>query len=103
MSPPTGSANDAAPARFEEVQTVTPGPQTGGTAVVDSSSFGRLYASPLTLARFEQDAGATNQSTARLEGHAASGSSARLRRCALRRTNTRPAEAGLVRSDAASD
>jgi hypothetical protein len=34
---------------------------------------GKVYASPLTLARFEQDAGSTNQSTVRLEGHAAFG------------------------------
>jgi hypothetical protein len=36
--------------------------------VVDSTAFGKLYSSPITLARFEQDAGATNQSTVRLEG-----------------------------------
>jgi hypothetical protein len=33
-------------------------------------NFERLDASPLSLQRFEQDAGATNQSTIRLEGHA---------------------------------
>lgn len=41
--------------------------------VADASAFGKLYVSPITLARFEQDAGATNQSTVRLEGHAAFG------------------------------
>jgi len=44
--------------------------KNGGTAVLDSRAFGRLYASPLNLQRFEQDAGATNQSRVRLEGHA---------------------------------
>lgn len=47
--------------------------KAAGTAVVDSVAFGKLYASPLTLARFEQDAGSTNKSTVRLEGHAAFG------------------------------
>jgi hypothetical protein len=47
--------------------------KTAGTAVVDSNAFGKLYANPLTLARFEEDAGSTNQSTVRLEGHAAFG------------------------------
>lgn len=47
--------------------------KTAGTAVVDSQAFGKLYSSPLTLARFEQDAGSTNKSTVRLEGHAAFG------------------------------
>lgn len=42
-----------------------------GTAVVDSTSFGRLYSSPLALQRFEVDAGSTNRSNVRLEGHAA--------------------------------
>jgi hypothetical protein len=44
-----------------------------GTAVVDSSAFGSLYVSPISLARFEENAGATNTSTVRLEGHAAFG------------------------------
>jgi hypothetical protein len=44
--------------------------KNAGTAVVDSTSFGRLYASPLALQRFEVDAGATNRSNIRLEGHA---------------------------------
>jgi hypothetical protein len=38
-----------------------------GTAVVDSDAFGRLYASPLSLQRFEVDAGLTNRSNHRLE------------------------------------
>jgi hypothetical protein len=37
--------------------------------VVDSSAVGRLYLSPITLARFEEAAGQTNSSTLRLEGH----------------------------------
>jgi hypothetical protein len=37
--------------------------------VVDSSAVGRLYLSPITLARFEEAAGQTNTSTLRLEGH----------------------------------
>jgi HK97 family phage prohead protease len=47
--------------------------KTAGTAVVDTNAFGKLYASPLTLARFEENAGATNTSTVRLEGNAAFG------------------------------
>lgn len=42
-------------------------------AVVDSTAFGKLYVSPISLARFEEDAGSTNRSTVRLEGHAAFG------------------------------
>jgi hypothetical protein len=41
--------------------------------VLDSSANGKLYVSPISLARFEQDAGSTNKSTIRLEGHAAYG------------------------------
>ena len=41
--------------------------------VMDSSAVGKLYVSPISLARFEQDAGSTNKSTVRLEGHAAYG------------------------------
>ena len=41
--------------------------------IVDSSALGKLYVSPISLARFEQDAGATNKSTVRLEGHAVFG------------------------------
>jgi hypothetical protein len=47
--------------------------KNSGTAVVDTTAFGKLYASPLTLARFEENAGATNTSTVRLEGNAAFG------------------------------
>jgi hypothetical protein len=48
---------------------------TAGTAAVvcDSQAFGKLYASPLSLSRFEENAGATNTSTVRLEGNAAFG------------------------------
>ena len=45
----------------------------GGTAVVDSRSFGKMYVSPINLARFEQDAGSTNKSTVRMEGNAVFG------------------------------
>jgi HK97 family phage prohead protease len=41
--------------------------------VVDAAAFGKLYVSPITLARFEENAGSTNTSTVRLEGHAAFG------------------------------
>jgi uncharacterized protein len=47
--------------------------QTAGTAVVDTDAFGKLYISPISLSRFEENAGATNTSTVRLEGHAAFG------------------------------
>lgn len=42
-------------------------------AVVDSRALGKLYVSPIELARFEADAGTTNRSNVRLEGHAAFG------------------------------
>jgi hypothetical protein len=42
-------------------------------AVVDSQALGRLYASPVSLARFEENAGKTNTSLVRLEGHAVFG------------------------------
>jgi HK97 family phage prohead protease len=42
-------------------------------AVVDATAFGRLYASPISLATFEENAGSTNTSLVRLEGHAAFG------------------------------
>ena len=41
--------------------------------VVDASAFGKLYVSPISLARFEEEAGSTNTSTVRLEGHACFG------------------------------
>ena len=44
-----------------------------GTAVADSAAFGRMYASPLQLQRFEVDAGLTNRSNYRLEGNATFG------------------------------
>jgi HK97 family phage prohead protease len=42
-------------------------------AVADSQALGKLYVSPISLASFEEDAGSTNKSTVRLEGHAAFG------------------------------
>jgi HK97 family phage prohead protease len=41
--------------------------------VMDSTANGRLYVSPISLARFEVDAGTTNRSNLRLEGHGAYG------------------------------
>jgi Caudovirus prohead serine protease len=38
--------------------------------VVDSAAYGRLYQSPLSLQRFEENAGATNSSLLRFEGNA---------------------------------
>ena len=35
--------------------------------VMDASAFGKLYASPLSLQTFEQDAGQTNKSRVRIE------------------------------------
>jgi hypothetical protein len=42
-------------------------------AVVDSQALGRLYASPISLASFEENAGKTNTTLVRMEGHAAFG------------------------------
>jgi phage head maturation protease len=41
--------------------------------VVDAAAFGKLYVSPVNLARFEVDAGATNRSNIRMETTAAFG------------------------------
>jgi HK97 family phage prohead protease len=41
--------------------------------VMDSSAFGKLYASAVSLARFEENAGKTNTSLVRLETHAVFG------------------------------
>jgi hypothetical protein len=41
--------------------------------VLDSTANGKLYLSPISLARFEENAGRTNTSLVRLEGHAAYG------------------------------
>ena len=38
--------------------------------VMDTRAHGVLYISPITLARFEENAGRTNTSLVRLEGHA---------------------------------
>jgi hypothetical protein len=40
---------------------------------MDSTAFGRLYASPVSLERFEADSGTTNRSNVRLELHACFG------------------------------
>ncbi len=41
--------------------------------VADSGALGKLYSSPIRLSRHEQDAGASNKSTVRLEGNAVFG------------------------------
>jgi uncharacterized protein len=41
-----------------------------GTAILDSSSFGRFYVSPIELRSFEENAGRTNTLTVRAECHA---------------------------------
>ena len=41
-----------------------------GTAILDSQAFGRLYVAPVELRSFEQDAGATNRQTLRMETNA---------------------------------
>jgi hypothetical protein len=43
------------------------------TTVVDSQALGKMYASPVTLARFEADAGTTNRSNVRMELNAVFG------------------------------
>jgi hypothetical protein len=43
------------------------------TAVVDSQAFGKLYAGPVALASFEENAGKTNSSLVRFEGNAVFG------------------------------
>jgi hypothetical protein len=43
------------------------------SVVLDSGAYGKLYASPARLARFEENAGKTNTSLVRLELHAACG------------------------------
>jgi HK97 family phage prohead protease len=41
--------------------------------VADASAFGRMYASPISLANFEENNGSTNSTLIRMEGHAAFG------------------------------
>ena len=43
------------------------------TFVCDSRALGRLFVSPVSLARFEENSGSTNTASIRLEGHAAFG------------------------------
>ncbi len=45
----------------------------GQPVVVDSKAFGKLYASPVSLATFEEAAGSTNTSLVRFEGNAVFG------------------------------
>ena len=44
--------------------------KTAGTPILDANSFGRLYIAPVELRAFEQDAGATNRQTVRMETNA---------------------------------
>jgi hypothetical protein len=44
--------------------------KSAGTAILDADSFGRLYVAPVELRSFEQDAGATNRQTVRMETNA---------------------------------
>jgi hypothetical protein len=44
--------------------------KTAGTAILDAAAFGRLYVAPVELRSFEQDAGATNRQTVRMETNA---------------------------------
>jgi HK97 family phage prohead protease len=44
--------------------------KTAGTAVLDADAYGRMYISPVELRAFEQDAGATNRQTVRMETNA---------------------------------
>jgi len=41
--------------------------------VVDSQAFGKMYAGPVSLAKFEEAAGKTNTSLVRLETHSVFG------------------------------
>ena len=45
----------------------------GQPVVVDSRAFGKLYASPVSPATFEENAGKTNSSLVRFEGNAVFG------------------------------
>ena len=45
----------------------------GQPVVVDSNAFGRLWAGPVSLSRFEEGAGLTNTSLVRFEGNAVFG------------------------------
>lgn len=54
-------------------------------AVFDSQALGKLYASPVTLARFEADAGTTNRGNVRMELNSVSVASAPVRPCGSRR------------------
>jgi hypothetical protein len=45
--------------------------KNAGTALLDTDAFGRMYVSPVELRSFEQDAGATNRQTFRMETSAA--------------------------------
>jgi hypothetical protein len=41
-----------------------------GTAVLDADAYARMFISPVKLRAFEQDAGATNRQTVRMETNA---------------------------------
>jgi hypothetical protein len=44
--------------------------KTAGTALLDSTAFGKLYVAPMELRSFEADGGLTNQQNVRLETNA---------------------------------
>jgi hypothetical protein len=75
----TGGTNDYvfAPANFAPGQIFGLNKRISKTipaaAVVDSTALGKLYASPVSLARFEADAGTTNRSNVRMELNAVFG------------------------------
>ena len=75
----TGGTNDYVfgPGRFAPGQlfglNVRVSKTIPAAAVVDASAFGKLYLGPISLASFEENAGSTNTTLVRLEGHAAFG------------------------------
>ena len=58
----SGRVRAAFDARFDEVDA-----GRAAAAVVDSRALAKLYTSPVTLARFEADAGTTNRGDVRME------------------------------------
>jgi hypothetical protein len=44
--------------------------KTAGTAILDSSAYGRLYVAPIELRSFEADGGLSNKQNVRMETNA---------------------------------
>jgi phage head maturation protease len=66
------NAGAAAPAPYGlRVRVWKSGTGGPGTAVLDSSAFGRLYTSPIELRSFEADGGLTNKQNVRMDHHRA--------------------------------